>query len=381
MNSHFVRASIIAIAFTLNTASSIAQWNPARDASLFTYVFSTEGHYVNDHCLIYADSLWHVFYIDGVILFSDDKVITTMTGWDRKGNEVSIGHATSPDLRSWTLREPALSVGPKGSRDEGHVYAPSVFRDGDRYYMAYTGNERSFEGGEHLLMAASTDLYNWTKLSDQPFITPDSAWAMYMPAGENGLLGGPYSGRDPHVITDPIHGYIAYYVARLRADSLIDSTDGQRSCVAAATSSDRITWIDRGPILVRSTYDDDQAFSWNHPESPCVVMRNGLYYLFWKGGVGTRYVISNDPLEFPDTAEYQLATTHASEIFEWNGEWFITSCSRNVDDIAHKRSDRTRGLYIARLEWNGIHPFVVPFDATSAVASDVLRKALHLMLQ
>ena len=72
-------------------------------------------------------------------------------------------------------------------------------------------------------------------------------------------------------------------------------------------------------------------------------------------GGAQEYVISDDPLDFQHHEAYFLATSHASEIFEWQGRWYITSCSRPVEDVEHKQ-DRTRGLYLAGMEWDGIRP-------------------------
>jgi hypothetical protein len=85
-------------------------------------------------------------------------------------------------------------------------------------------------------------------------------------------------------------------------------------------------------------------------------LREGRYYLFWKGGDGTRYTMCNDPLNFRDREAYVLGTCHASEIFAWDGTWFATSCSRKLDDLAHATSDRSRGLFLAGIEWDGPWP-------------------------
>jgi hypothetical protein len=66
--------------------------------------------------------------------------------------------------------------------------------------------------------------------------------------------------------------------------------------------------------------------------------------------------MSENPLDFRDRESYFLGTCHAVEIFEWEGQWFATSCSRAVDDVDHSRSDRSRGLFLAGIEWDGLWP-------------------------
>lgn len=133
--------------------------------------------------------------------------------------------------------------------------------------------------------------------------------------------------------------------------------DQEFSCVAAATSTDLIHWADRGPVLTRRRVGFDE-FRYAHPESPCVVKHGDLYYLFWKGGSGTRYVISENPLDFEDRDEYGLISSHASKVFQFGDRWFITSCSRQIKDVTHSYSDRTRGLYLAEIIWGDFHPTV-----------------------
>lgn len=306
------------------------------DSLLFRKVLEIPGSYINDHCLIRKDSLWHLFYTTGQI--SSKK-------WYRDGNEAEIGHAVSPDLLAWKVLPPAFRTGPAGSFNAGHVYAPYVIERNGVYVMFYTGTPGSPMAGEHLCLATSTDLTTWVQHPDNPIFRNASGEVVRV------------SERDPHIYFEPGVGYIMYFVARLREDEAKGRADQEFSCVAAATSPDLLNWTDRGPVMVRRTNGYD-AFSYMHPESPCVIKKDGLYYLFYKSGSGMRYIISETPLDFRDRAEYFLSTAHAGEIVEWEGRWYLTSCSRQVNDIAHTWSDRTQGLFLARLTGVGLHPMV-----------------------
>jgi len=339
------------------SASIMAQPLPSY-APYFRTVLTIPDRYVNDHCLIFAHGLWHLFFIEGTV---------SSMPWSRPGNEVLIGHATSSDLIDWLPQRPALSTGPVGSLDASHVYAPYVVERDGLYYMMYTGAEGAFANGEHLFLATSTDLYNWSRYSAAPILLPDTSWALYHPQGYNGTSGGPVSSRDPHILRNDRYGYVCYYVTMLKATPSHPGRDGEYSCVAAATSRDLIHWVDHGPVLVRPTLVGADSI-YLPPESPCVVERNGSYYLFWKGERGTWYTVSDDPLDFTKGQEGFLATSHASEVFSWGREWYITSCSRDLDDIRHEYSDRTRGLFIAGLTWDGTIPRV-------SFLPDVLRMA------
>lgn len=359
--NYLYRQTLLAL-FCLATGGAAlnAQWDPQGDARLFTYVFNYPGRYVNDHCLIRVDSLWHLYYIDGEIAGY----------WARDGNEVRIGHATSPDLLTWTRRDSALGIGDSGSLDWAHVYAPSVIERNGVYHMFYTGNEVSYSDGEHLFLATSTNLDSFTRYRTTPIFLPDRSWAAYHRDDHTNSSGGPLAGRDPFVIHDERYGYICYFVGRIRSSNP-EAADSGYSCIAAATSPDLINWTDRGPLLIRKTLEPELGTIWNHPESPCLVRRGDKYYLFWKGGVGTRYVMSDDPLDFTGAEEHRLATSHASKIFEWRNKWYITSCSRDVTDITHTFTDRTRGLYLASLVWEGDRARVAVLDTTADTTSRV----------
>jgi len=335
----------------LLTSPLAAQERQTSDTSLFRYVLDLPGRYINDHCLIRQGDYWHLFYTGGSVGIK----------WERDGNEVQIGHATSPDLIHWTVQPQVLRTGPRGSLDKAHVYAPYVVEREGTYSMFYVGAERTFFSGEHLLTATSTDLFNWAGDPTTAVFAPDTSWARYHNRGYEGGVGGPVSGRDPHIIHDSSVGYILYYSAELKGDPARGIDDGEFSCIAAATSPDLLHWTDHGPVLTRrSTGYDTNDYA--HPESPCVVRHGGLYYLFWKGGNGTRYAISDTPFDFDNRGEYFLAASHASEIVQWDDRWFITSCSRALNDVTHAQTDRSRGLYIAELEWDGRHPRVRPIE-------------------
>jgi len=338
---------------------------PALDAAKFTYVFHIPGGYVNDHCLLRAQDLWHLFFIQGEVLPGQP--------WSRPGNEVRIGHATSPDLRTWTLHEPALSVTDESPLEAGHIYAPNVIEHEGTYHMFYAGTpghsrawfarfgnaaatgpvsltaDYSDLAGEYMFLATSTDLWQWARYPKRPILFSNPQYATYT---EYGCFGC----RDPHVLRHPQYGFIIYYVVGLNHKA-VKPYWSEYNGIAAATSPNLIDWEDRGPVLIRRSFCYE-AMAYSRPESPCVIRRGDLYYLFWKGGDGTRYVISDDPFDFQNREAYWLATSHASEIFEWDGDWYITSCSRPVEDVAHMQ-DRTRGLYLARLEWDGIWPRLV----------------------
>ena len=55
--------------------------------------------------------------------------------------ELDLGHATSPDLQTWTAHDPVLPSGTPGAWDEMGNWAPDIFEKDGVYYCYYTGSD------------------------------------------------------------------------------------------------------------------------------------------------------------------------------------------------------------------------------------------------
>jgi len=294
----------------------------------FRQVFREEGRYVNDHCFIAKDDVMHVLYIDGEV----------GKGCYDLGNEVMIGHASSKDLVSWEKHEPALVYDASLVHEERGVFAPYVVLYNGVYHMLYSSH--NMEKAQYICLAFSTDLFHWTRYEDNPVITPKGTeflWSSSIPC----------SCRDPHIFHEDGKWYV-YWVGDM-------ADDPESSCIALSVSDDHIAFREKGPVLVKR-HSFDEAYVMK-TESPCVLKRHGMYYLFFRHGDGTKYCISDDLTDFSSSEVHLLGPSHASEIFEFKGKWYISSCSREPGDI-HHYTDRIKGLYLAGLDFIGIHPVI-----------------------
>ncbi len=101
-------------------------------------------------CVLFKDNIYHMWY----------------EGYNGTGNQVRIGHATSPHPdSSWTKdpSNPVLRFGVAGSWDSPRVDSPRVIFDGNTYHMWYSG------GGWYVWnigYATSQDGNIWTKYDD-----------------------------------------------------------------------------------------------------------------------------------------------------------------------------------------------------------------------
>ncbi|MBN2853688.1 MAG: family 43 glycosylhydrolase [Clostridia bacterium] len=302
-------------------------------ASCFTKVFEVKGRYVNDHCFFMEGKTVHLFYIDG----------EAGKGCYDLGNEIIIGHAISEDLIHWREVSPALIRDDRFSHEERGIFAPYVVSHENRYYMYYSSHNMA--GAQFMCLAISSDLHRFERYEGNPLFVPRGEYAFWSSQV-------PCSCRDPHVFRDPIsHDYLMYWVCDMK-----EAKD--ESCISLSRSSDLFSWTETSPVLVRK-HSFDEAYTMK-AESPCLIKHHGLYYLFYRHGNGTKYVVSDDYTSFTDSKEVLLGPSHASEIFLYNNEWYISSCSREPADIEHK-TDRHHGLYLARLSFETLTPSIIPF--------------------
>ncbi len=266
------------------------------------------GCYVNDHSLIRAhDGGWHILGItrDGPEAMADRERYFT--------------HGRGEQLICPGGFEEVNIVCDNGVR----AWAPAVVSDGKRYYMYY--------GPSPLRFATSDELSHWMEnpvyLVDAPLDAchrdsmvlrmDDGAWLMYA----TGICDG--------------FGVISVF-----------------------RSEDLVTWRflqyalrTHGPAALKPP--------WGATESPFVVHRDGLYYLFitytdcsLDNYHNTLVFASADPTDFGEYIgegdETVLARlhAHAPEIVQDAGRWYITTCGwRGMDTPIEG------GVAIAELAW------------------------------
>lgn len=301
-----------------------------KTAKRFRPVYQTPRRYINDHCFVSDGERWHLFYIDGEV----------GKGCYDLGNERIIGHAESKDLLTWRHAGNALESDGTLSHEERGIFAPYVIRYQGLWHMFYASH--NMDGAQYMCHAVSGDLEHWER-DREPLFDPGFDWCYWKE-------DVPCSCRDPHIIYNPADGlYYMYWVADLK-------TPKDASCIALSTSEDLRDWTHLGPVLSRK-HSFYEALVMK-TESPCLIEKDGLFYLFYRHGDGTYYCISGTPKDFSLSGAFYLGPCHASEIFNAEGKWLISSCSRPPEDIAHK-FDRTGGIWLAGLEWPEVHPRIV----------------------
>ena len=266
------------------------------------------GNYVNDHSIVVGpDGNWHLFGI------------TSFEG--KPSHERYFVHGVGK-----TLYEPMREVG--RSIDGGTLaWAPCVIKKDENFYMFYGPSPTS--------LAVSFDMYEWfgTKvtLNNEP------------------MMG---AHRDHFVLQVSENEYLMYVVG----------VYNQKGAVSCFSSNNLLDWDFIGYAL---TSGDEAPLkpAWGAIESPYVVNKDGVYYLFItytdcsdETYNNTLVFASDNPKSFGEyngegngTKPITKLYGHASEILNVREDYYITTCGWLSKNIPHKGA-----VSIASLKWKQI---------------------------
>lgn len=253
------------------------------------------GNYVNDHTIIKgSDDCWHLY---GITSFGGHSY-----------EERYFVHA-----KGESLDNPIQEVGK--SIDTGTLaWAPCVIKKNDNYFMYY--------GPSPTKLAVSFDMHEWygynITMKNEPLMAAH---------------------RDHFVLNVGSNKYLMY----------VAGVHNKKSAVSCFSSCDLLTWNFEGFALTsgRNTLLNP---GWGAMESPFVLKKDGLYYLFvtYTDSSDETYndtlvFCSENPLNF---GEYNCGdggavpitklSAHAPEIIEENGKYYITTCGWRDKPVPHK---------------------------------------------
>ena len=266
------------------------------------------GSYVNDHSIIKAnDGLWHLF---GITSFKSNSY-----------NEKYFVHASGENLDE-PMKEEGRAI------DRGTLaWSPSVIERDGYYYMFY--------GPSPTQLAVSFELTEWfnypVKLKNEPLMAAH---------------------RD-HFVFRHKDEYLMY----------VSGIHNKKGAISLFTSKDLINWEFDGFALA-SGESAPLHCPWGAMESPYVVEKDGLYYLFItytdcepNNYFNTLVFVSENPKRFGeynggDSGAVPITTlhAHASEIIKSeDGSYYITTCGWQGFALPHEGA-----VSIARLDWKQI---------------------------
>ncbi|BDD07589.1 hypothetical protein FUAX_00210 [Fulvitalea axinellae] len=208
-----------------------------------------------------------------------------------------LGHLTTKNPEGEWKRLPHAIDESKGTEYIGAPYVVKHEESGRWAMVAETWRDK-----RRLEVYWSDDLHNWE--SDGKAILPDKLWI---------------SSRDPHIMKGSDGKYWIHIVST-------GNKGVKQSQVLRIKTKDFVNFED--PETILGINDNNWA---TLMESPFLVERNGLWYLFFtyahRRYAETIVVVSDDPDHF-DYEKNTLTTLfgHAAEIFTYKGVQYITSC-------------------------------------------------------
>jgi beta-fructofuranosidase len=202
----------------------------------------------------------HLFYLQAPRALGDPE----LRHW-----HVSIGHAVSADLASWTVLPDALSPGPPGRWDDYTTWTGSAVRHDGLWHMLYTGTSRAERGlVQRIGLAVSEDLVVWERHGDAPVLEADPRWYELLDLD----VWHDQAWRDPWVFR--WEGcYHALVTARAR-----DGDPSGRGVIAHATSADFHHWEVLPPVTA--------PLGFGQMEVPQLVSAGGRSHLLFCGDHG-----------------------------------------------------------------------------------------------
>ena len=263
------------------------------------------GNYVNDHTLVKDDDgKWHLYGI------------TSFGG--RSYDEKYFVHGVGGSLDA-PLKEVNKTI------DTGSLaWAPCVIKEGENFYMFY--------GPSPTKLAVSFDNAEWfgyaVKMHKEP----------------------------------PMSAHRDHFVLKLKDNSFLMFVSGikdKKSAISLFSSTDLLSWNFEGFALT-SGENAPLNPGWGAMESPFVVEKNGLYYLFvtYTDCSNDTYnqtlvFVSENPKSFGEynggaggVSPVTTLSAHAPEIVKDGDDYYITTCGWLSKPIPHKGA-----VSIAKLSW------------------------------
>ena len=250
-------------------------------------VCETPFKFVKDFSVIRGpEARWHVFSITGDFFDNHD--------WMPDGQERTFSHASSADLRHWTVHPPVLTITDRkhpdgvGCYENRNIWAPHVIHHDGRYWMFYTSVNDAVS--QSISLATSDDLFHWTEYERNPVFTLEGVeWANWARTAWADC-------RDPCVLVDGDR-FCLYATAHARPP-------GEPGAVVVAESHDLIHWSNP-QIAVRAKGSSESPQVW----------KVGASYCMTTSSLGAATYVSDDPVSGWTRVDFPRPNTLGRERF------------------------------------------------------------------
>lgn len=194
--------------------------------------FAHPDKWVWDSWYVRDRHLWHGFFLQADRSLGDPGL---------RHFNVSHGHATSLDLRSWEYRGTSFAPSTGPAWDDCTTWTGSVVKgDDELWHMFYTGACRAEAGlKQRIGHATSTDLNDWRRVGDGLALDIDGRYEEHTPNHWHDRAM-----RDPWVMRDPeSSGWFMYFTARV--PGIAEPNAG--GAIGFAASPDLYAWTLENP--------------------------------------------------------------------------------------------------------------------------------------
>lgn len=171
-----------------------------------TVTLSLDDKWIWDFWLARDGDEWHIFHLQAPKSLIDPH---------KRHRNASYGHATSRDLRNWTHHGTCFGPSTDGPAwDDLCTWTGSVVKGDDGlWHQFYTANRRDEDCMyQRIGHATSPDLYTWSRVGNGLILDIDTRWYEEWEPG----IWGDRAMRDPWVMRDPAgEGWVMYFTARV----------------------------------------------------------------------------------------------------------------------------------------------------------------------
>ncbi|GAB3148066.1 hypothetical protein GCM10027058_08090 [Microbacterium neimengense] len=222
--------------------------------------FMLPDHWVWDFWFARDGDTHHMYYLQAPTSLGDP---------DLRHRNATIGHATSADLRTWTVHGTVLKPSGGAASDATATWTGSVVRDAEIWRMFYTGSRfldpAAHTNVETVLAASASEPGTWTK-DASVVVAADPRW--YETLGDG--TWHEQAWRDPWVFADPAgDGWHMLVTARALGDG-----DRDAGVIGHARSDDLLRWEVGPPLSIPGA-------GFAHLEVPQLVLIDGRWALIF----------------------------------------------------------------------------------------------------
>jgi len=260
-------------------------------------VIALDTHWIWDSWFVRDGGTWHAFFLQAPKSIGDP---------DQRHWNVSIGHATSTDLKDWRHLGTCLEPSEGPAFDDATTWTGSVIRGPDGlWHLFYTGTSKAEKAlVQRIGHAVSGDLHDWRRVGDGPCLAFTGPGAAAYDTDLAATNWDHIALRDPWVMPDPAgDGWVMVLTARVPGRA--EANDG--GAIGLARSGDLYDWRLEPPL---------HSGGFGQLEVPQVFTRDGHWYCSFCTDVG-HFALST----WASHPEWRGTGTHYLMAERFEGPW------------------------------------------------------------